>query len=215
VARILVVDDDPKLVAIVSRFLASEGYSVASASDGDAALGLVEDQDFDLVILDLMMNGSGGIGFLEQVMYLRPGLPVLVLSALSDVDTKVRCFELGAVDFMTKPFAIAELTIRIAARLRVAAGPSPNGLRLDPARRIAHTGTGPVQLSEREFLLLQHLVRYRGEVCSRTDLLAEVWGYSFDPGTNVVDVYVGRLRAKLGPAVIETVRNGGYYVPLG
>ena len=139
-----------------------------------------------------------------------------MLSALSDVETKVRCLEFGASDYVSKPFSLAELVARIRARLRQpASGPGQQvlrvrGMTLDLTRRVADSGDSPAPLSEREFLLLEHLMRRDGDVCTRQRLLADVWGYSFDPGSNVVDVCVGRLRAKLGPGVIETVRNVGY-----
>jgi DNA-binding response OmpR family regulator len=142
----------------------------------------------------------------------------MVLSALSDVETKVRCFGLGATDYIAKPFALAELLARVRACLRAAAGHAGDavlraaGLALDVRARTADAGSGPVALSPREFLLLQHLMHRAGRVCTRDELLSEVWGYSFDPGTNVVDVYVRRLRAKLGPLAVATVRNTGYCV---
>lgn len=153
---------------------------------------------------------------LERLMCQRPEQPVLVLSALSDVDTKVRCFTLGAVDYLTKPFALAELRARVTARangnLNGAAQTvaRAGGIQLDLERRVADAGDGPKQLSNREFLLLKHLMDRAGDVCTREAILADVWGISFDPGTNVVDVYVGRLRSKLGRFTIETVRDVGY-----
>jgi DNA-binding response OmpR family regulator len=219
IARILVVDDEPKIVGFVCRSLSAQGFAVDGATDGAQGLELIRARHYELVVLDLLMAGVDGATVLERTMKYRPGLPVLVLSALSDVETKVRCFELGAADYMTKPFALAELRARILARLpsAPAAGESilrHNGLQLDIERRMVITGAGAVRLSHREFALLEHLVRYQGEVFSRAELLEEVWGYSFDPGTNVVDVYVGRLRAKVGSSVIVTVRNVGYYVPI-
>jgi DNA-binding response OmpR family regulator len=218
-ARILVVDDEPKLVGFVCRALAAEGLSVDGAMDGARALRLVEERDYELVVLDLLMPSLDGVTVLERIVKSRPRLPVLVLSALSDVESKVRCFELGAVDYLTKPFALAELRARIRARVGSSNGTGEtvltnNGWRLDLRRRIVDTQDDTVQLSDREFLLLQHLMRYQGEVCTRAELLEDVWGCPFDPGTNVVDVYVGRLRAKLGSSVIATVRNVGYYVPV-
>jgi DNA-binding response OmpR family regulator len=218
-SRILVVDDEPKLVDLVCRVLSAHGYSVESATDGAHGLGLINARDYDLVVLDLLMEGVDGVTVLERAVKSRPNLPVLVLSALSDVETKVRCFQLGAVDYMTKPFALVELRARIWARLHSPAANGEailriNGLRLDLQRRIVDTGDSTVRLSGREFLLLQYLMRHQGDVCTRAELLDEVWGWSFDPGSNVVDVYVGRLRAKLGTSVIVTVRNVGYYVPI-
>jgi DNA-binding response OmpR family regulator len=217
-ARILVVDDEPKLVGFVCRALSAHGFSVDGITEGAHALRLISERDYELVVLDLLMEGMDGVTVLERAMKVRPHLPVLVLSALSDVDSKVRCFQLGAADYMTKPFALAELRARICARL----GSTGNGvailgnrrLKLDLKRRVVDTGEGPVRLTGRESLLLAYFLRNQGEVCSRAELLEQVWNCSFDPGTNVVDVYVGRLRAKLGRSVIATIRNGGYYVPL-
>jgi DNA-binding response OmpR family regulator len=135
---------------------------------------------------------------------------------LSDVEEKVRCLELGASDYLSKPFALQELIARIRARLRQAAsGPEERSLRvgsvtLDRVRRVADAGDGPVGLTEREYALLSYLMERRGDVCSRMRLLADVWGFDFDPGSNIVDACVRRLRAKLGAGVIETVRNVGY-----
>jgi DNA-binding response OmpR family regulator len=218
-ARILVVDDEPKLVDFVCRALAADGFSVHGVTNGARALDLIRAREFDLVVLDLLMEGVDGLTVLERVTASKPHLPVLVVSARSDVETKVRCFELGAADYMTKPFALAELCTRIGARLRTSAPTREamlrcNGYLLDPLRRIVHVGEADVQLSEREFLLLQHLMRHPGEVLSRAELREQVWGLSFDPGTNVVDVCVRRLRAKLGNAAIVTVRNVGYYLPV-
>lgn len=214
--KVLVVDDEPRIVSFVSRALSAEGFRVDGASDGIRALELATKERYELVVLDLMLPELDGIAVLQRLIEQRPDQRVLVLSALSDVETKVRCFESGASDYLAKPFSLAELIARIRARLRQpAAGPrhrflETGGLRLDLTRRVAEQDGRRVPLSEREFLLLEHLMRQDGEVCSRQRLLEAVWGYSFDPGSNVVDVCVGRLRAKLGQGVIETVRNVGY-----
>ncbi len=218
VPRVLVVDDEPRIVSFVSRALAAEGFTVDGAYDGVRALDLARTGAYELVVLDLLLPGLDGVSVLRGIMESRPEQRVLVLSALSDVESKVSCLELGAGDYLPKPFALAELVARVRARLREPApGPAPRYLRagrvsLDLVRRVADAGEGPVSLSEREFLLLQHLMLKEGEVCSRQRLLADVWGYSFDPGSNVVDVCVGRLRAKLGAEVIETVRGVGYRI---
>jgi len=215
-ARILMVDDEPRIVNFVSRALSSEGFGVDGAPDGVRGLELARTGKYELVVLDLLLPGLDGVSVLRGIMESRPEQRVLVLSALSDVESKVRCLELGASDYLPKPFALPELVARVRARLRQpASGPVDRFLRcggvtLDLLRRTADAGGGPVGLSEREFLLLQRLMQARGEVCTREQLLADVWGYSFDPGSNVVDVCVGRLRGKLGPEVIETVRNVGY-----
>ena len=215
-ARVLVVDDEPRIVSFVSRALSAEGFQVDGAHDGDRALELATTGSYELVVLDLLLPQIDGMTVLQDLMEQRPEQRVLVLSALSDVETKVRCLEFGASDYLSKPFSLAELIARVRARLRQpGAGPRHRflrggGLTLDLTRRIAETDGNRVTLSEREFLLLEYLMRQNGEVCSRERFLAEVWDYSFDPGSNVVDVCVGRLRSKLGGDVIETVRNVGY-----
>jgi DNA-binding response OmpR family regulator len=216
VARVLVVDDEPRIVDFVSRALSAEGFQVDDAQDGMRALELAKTGSYELVVLDLLLPHLDGVSVLEDLMESRPDQRVLVLSALSDVETKVRCLEVGASDYLSKPFSLAELIARVRARLRQpAAGPRhrflhAGGVTQDLTRRVAEAGGRRVTLSEREFLLLEHLMRQEGEVCTRQRLLADVWDYSFDPGSNVVDVCVGRLRAKLGGDVIETVRNVGY-----
>jgi two-component system OmpR family response regulator len=214
--RVLVVDDEPRIVDFVSRALSAEGFRVDGALDGARGLALARTGVYELVVLDLLLPALEGESVLRKIIEARPTQRVLVLSALSDVETKVRCLEFGASDYVAKPFSLAELVARIRARLRQpASAPDQRVLRvrgttLDLTRRMADSGDGPVSLSEREFLLLEHLMRRDGEVCTRQRLLADVWSYSFDPGSNVVDVCVGRLRAKLGHDVIETVRNVGY-----
>jgi DNA-binding response OmpR family regulator len=216
VARVLVIDDEPRIVDFVSRALAAEGFRVDSAPDGIRGFELARSGRYELVVLDLLLPGRDGVTVLRQIMDARPEQRVLVLSALSDVRNKVECLELGASDYLPKPFAMAELVARIRARLRQpTAGPDERYLRrgdiaLDLVRRVADAGTGWVMLSEREFLMLRNLMLRAGDVCTRQRLLEEVWGYAFDPGSNVVDVCVGRVRAKLGAEVIETVRGVGY-----
>jgi two-component system copper resistance phosphate regulon response regulator CusR len=216
VARVLVVDDEPRIVSFVSRALSAEGFQVDGAQDGVRALEMARSGSYELVVLDLLLPRLDGMTVLQGLMESRPDQRVLVLSAVSDVETKVRCLEFGASDYLSKPFSLAELIARVRARLRQPAeGPRHRSLRgggltLDLTRRVAEVDGRRVTLSEREFLLLEHLMRQDGEVCSRQRLLADVWGYSFDPGSNVVDACVRRLRARLGGDVIETVRNVGY-----
>jgi DNA-binding response OmpR family regulator len=215
-SRVLVVDDEPRIVQFLSRGLSSRGFGVDTAFDGAQGLALARQGLHEVVLLDLMLPVIDGFTVLQKLLERRPEQQVLVLSAVSDVSAKVRCLQLGASDFVQKPFSLSELIARIHARLRqppgraversLIAGP----VHLELLRRTVDTGQGAVSLSEREFLLLQHLMRRPGQVCSREELLQEVWGFSFDPGTNVVDVCVGRLRAKLGSGYIETVRNVGY-----
>jgi DNA-binding response OmpR family regulator len=216
VARVLVIDDEPRITSFVSRALSAEGLQVDAAADGRRALELARTGRYALVVLDLLLPGVDGVSVLRDLMQARPDQRVLVLSALSDVESKVRCLELGASDYLPKPFSLAELVARVRARLRQpASGPGERyvragGVTLDLVRRVADAGGGEVALPEREFLLLRHLMTLGGDVCGRQRLLDEVWGYGFDPGSNVVDVCVGRLRARLGAEVIETVRGVGY-----
>lgn len=213
---VLVVDDEPRIASFVSRALAAEGFRVDSAPDGVHGFDLARSGRYELVVLDLLLPGMDGVTVLERLMDERPQQRVLVLSALSDVEEKVRCLELGASDYLSKPFALKELVARVRARLRQpGSGPEERYVRigditLDRHRRVADGGAGPVGLSEREFTLLSYLMDRGGEVCSRMQLLADVWGFRFDPGSNIVDACVRRLRAKLGSDAIETVRNVGY-----
>jgi two-component system OmpR family response regulator len=216
VTSVLVVDDEPRIASFVSRALAAEGFRVDSAPDGVHGFDLARSGRYELIVLDLLLPGMDGVTVLERLMDERPQQRVLVLSALSDVEEKVRCLELGASDYLSKPFALKELVARVRARLRQpGSGPEERYLRvgavvLDRVRRVADHGSGPVALTERESALLSHLMERGGEACSRMQLLADVWGFRFDPGSNIVDACVRRLRAKLGQDVIETVRNVGY-----
>jgi two-component system, OmpR family, response regulator len=215
-STILVVDDEARITNFVFRALTAEGFAVETAENGTDALKLGTSGRYDLVLLDLLLPGIDGVSVLEQLLTAQPDQPVLVLSAVSDARARVRCLQLGAADYLAKPFDLTELLLRIRARLRRHEPSSEDrflrvgGITLDLRRRTADTGNVRANLSSREFLLLRHLMEQRGRVCSREELLAHVWGYTFDPGTNVVDVYVGRLRAKLGAGTIETVRNVGY-----
>lgn len=215
-SRILVVDDEARIADFLSQALSAEGFTVDTAFDGSRALELAGTGEYDLVVLDLRLPAVDGVSVLRRLVEARPEQPVLILSALSDPRAKVRCMELGAADYVSKPFDLPELVTRIRARLRQrTAGPVSRYLKagrvtLDLRRLTADAGQGTVSLSPREFRLLEHLMYRKGRVCTREELLAGVWGYSFDPRTNVVDVYVRRLRSKLGGDIIETVRHVGY-----
>jgi DNA-binding response OmpR family regulator len=218
--RILLVDDEPRIVNFVRRGLQAEGFEVDTAEDGEAGLRLASARRYDLVILDLVMPGLDGHAVLRAIMGRDPSQPVLVLSARTDTESKVRSLELGAEDYLSKPFSLEELLARVRARLRAAARVSPTrlvvgGITLDLIDRRADLGGGPVGLADREFLLLRELMTNAGQPVSKERLLSAVWGYHFDPGSNVVDVYVGRVRAKLGAGVITTVRGVGYLVDAG
>jgi two-component system, OmpR family, copper resistance phosphate regulon response regulator CusR len=215
--RILVIEDEARIQAFLARGLEAEGYTVVAAGDGRQGIDLATATHWDLVVLDLLLPGLNGLQVLRELNRTKPELPVVILSARSDVQTKLRGFELGASDYLAKPFSLDELLARIRVRLRGAAAfGDEHVLRggkvvLDVTRRQAAVGARRADLSDREFRLLHHLLVHAGEVVSRERLLSEVWGYDFDPGSNVVEVCVRRLRQKLGPeAAIETVRSAGY-----
>ena len=215
-ARILVVDDEPEILTLVSRVLRESDYQVDCALSGSLGLELALTGEYALIVLDLVLPDVDGLTALKAIMAARPEQAVLVLSALCDVESKVRCLEHGAADYLTKPFALDELLARVRARLRGAAMPAGDRflragpITLDLHRHVADAGDGEVALSSREYELLRHLMQRLGSVCTREQLLADVWNTPFDPHTNVVDVYIRRLRGKLGVDAIETLRNVGY-----
>ena len=223
--RILIVDDEPKIRSFIGRALSAADYKTGFAGSGSEGLRHALDEQYDLVILDLVMPDMDGCIVLDQLLRARPDQDVIVLSCVADVATKVDCLERGARDYLTKPFSLAELLARIRVRLREDAhqrgdAPRPGesageviragSLTLDMARLVADIGHGPVPLTRLEFLLLRELAEHAGQSVSKGRLLASVWGYDFDPGSNVVDVCVRRLRSKLGFDLIKTVRGEGY-----
>jgi DNA-binding response OmpR family regulator len=221
-ARILVIDDEPGIVRLLSRALESDGHTALVAYDGMAGLQAVAEKRPDLVVLDLVMPGVSGLGVLAAMTADHPGTKVVVISATGEVQAKVTCLEMGAADFIGKPFEVSELLARIRSRLRdstpvarprheLVRGP----VRLDLRSRHVHTPDGSIRLSTREFSVMRHLMDHAGAVCTRAQLLSEVWGYQFDPGSNVVDVTMARLRAKVSDLPIETVRNVGYRFTAG
>jgi DNA-binding response OmpR family regulator len=215
--RILLIDDEQRVLRFVTRGLRAEGYVTDAADNGTEGLRKALDGSWDLIILDLLMPGVDGSSVLRSIVAERPEQAVMVLSCLSATETKVSCFEAGADDYLAKPFSLEELLARVRAHLRVAARGAQitlavGRLRLDLVRREAQLGPVRVVLAEREFLLLRELMRRAGQTVSKQRLLSAVWQYHFDPGSNVVDVYVRRLRAKLGADVIATVRGQGYRI---
>jgi DNA-binding response OmpR family regulator len=213
--RILLVDDEPKIRGFIARALSSAGYAIDCASDGDEALRQLGTGEYGLVILDLIMPGMDGRAVLTRLIRDRPDQSVLVLSCLDDVTTKVTCLDLGAHDYLTKPFSLEELLARVRVQLRGEQHQAGEMLRagdliLDVGRLQADIGTGPVALTRLEFLLLRELMEHAGQSVRKDQLLASIWGYDFDPGSNVVDVCVRRLRSKLGFDLIKTVRGAGY-----
>ena len=218
-SRVLLVEDEPGIVDFVRRGLEADGLVVEASLDGAEGERLALSGDFDAVVLDLMLPGRSGLEILDTVRSAKPSMPVIVLTARGEIEDRVAGLNAGAVDYLVKPFSLAELVARVRAHLRVVEQASASSLRAEDIEvnlltRKAHRGGRAVTLSTTEFELLVHLLRHHGQVLTREQILGAVWGYEHDPATNVVDVYVGYLRRKLGqpgdPAPIFTVRSVGY-----
>jgi DNA-binding response OmpR family regulator len=217
--KLLVVEDEERVASFLMKGLGTHGYGVEWVRSGRDALRRATDADVSLVILDLGLPDLDGLNVLADLRRRGSTVPVLVLSARGRVGDRVKGLDLGADDYLAKPFAFEELLARIRANLRPRADVSPGVLRagaitVDQVRREATVGGRTFSLSTREFALLQAFVGHPNRVLSRQELLSMAWGMDFDPGTNLVDVYVGYLRRKLGEAVIETVRGSGYRLRL-
>ena len=216
--EILVVEDEAGIADFLERGLSAEGFGVRVAVDGIAGEELAMEREIDLVVLDRMLPGRDGIEVLKSIRRARPMLPVVLLTAKTEIADRVEGLDLGATDYVIKPFSFDELLARIRAHLRHGGDGETTltaaGIELDLVSREATRGERKVRLPEREAALLGHLMRHANRVCTREEILAAVWGYEHDPGTNVVQVYVGYLRRKLAlpgsPAPIETVRSVGY-----
>jgi len=218
-ALILVIEDEPGIVDFLERGLAANGFDVISAPDGDQGLERALTADVDLVVLDMMLPGRTGIEVLERLRTSKPAVPVIVLTALNEIEHRVEGLDAGAADYLSKPFSLSELAARIRAQLRMAAQMpqtklTGGGVEIDLLTREVRRDDQLVRLSTTEFELLTYLMRNAGHVLTREQILRAVWGYDYDPGTNVVDVYVGYLRRKLrdgeGGAPISTIRSVGY-----
>ena len=216
--RVLVVEDDANIASFVARGLKQAGYAVDHASDGEAGLALAESTDYDAAIVDVMLPKLDGISLVRRLRLARRLIPILFLSAKSSVDDRVRGLQSGGDDYLTKPFAFSELIARVQALIRRATS-SPEATKLvagdvtlDLVTREVTCGGRPVELQPREFSLLAFLLRHAGRPVSKTMILEHVWDYSFDPQTNVVDVVMSRLRAKIDAdhERIETMRSVGY-----
>ncbi|MCP4306211.1 MAG: response regulator transcription factor [bacterium] len=212
--RILIIEDEAAIVAFVESGLRAAGHSIVAVHDGREGAALARDGAFDLVILDLGLPGLDGLSVLRQIRSRAEQLPVIILTARSELDATLESFEGGADDFMTKPFRFEELLARVTARLSPQRGDDGRlvvgAFTLDLRRRTIDIGGTSHELSSREFTVAEMLFRHPGQVLTREVLLSRVWGYDFDPGSNVVDVYIGYLRRKLGRDAIETVRGAGY-----
>jgi DNA-binding response OmpR family regulator len=215
VTRILIVEDEPRIVSFLEKGLRANGFSTTSVADGRDAVDMATDEQFDLVLLDLGLPGLNGREVLRRIRARGERLRVIVLTALDDVESTVAGLEGGADDYVTKPFRFDELLARIRARLREEPWSETTVLRsgsvtLDLRTRRATVDDRSVELTAREFTLAETLLRHAGQVLSREQLLSHVWGYDFEPDSNVVEVYVRYLRRKLGAETIETVRGMGY-----
>lgn len=220
IMRILVVEDERKVASFIRRGLEEEGHAVEVAPDGAAALDLaLGDAPYDLVVLDLMLPKRDGFAVLRLLREERVGTPVLILTARDAVTDKVRGLDLGADDYLTKPFAFEEFLARVRTLLRRGTGERTPVLRLDnltldPATRKVTRGGRPIDLTLREYALLEYFMRNAGRMLTRALIAEHVWGIDFDPETNIIDVYVGYLRRKLeesaGTRLLHTVRGVGY-----
>ncbi|MDQ5834697.1 MAG: response regulator transcription factor [Actinomycetota bacterium] len=213
--RILIAEDEPRLASFLEKGLRANGFVTTVAEDGDKAGRMARDDDFDLLVLDLGLPVKDGAEVLRELRGSGQRMPVIILTARDDVSDKVAGLEGGADDYVTKPFRFEELLARVRVRLRdertvertvLKAG----AIALDLRTRRASTDGRTIDLTAREFTMLEVLIRHAGQVLAREQLLSHVWGYDYDPGSNVVDVYVGYLRKKLGSTAIETVRGMGY-----
>jgi heavy metal response regulator len=218
--RVLVAEDDQVIADFVSQGLREAGYAVDVASTGSDALRKALDGSYDAAVIDVMLPELDGLSVIEQLRARRRQTPVLILSARHSVDDRVKGLQAGGDDYLTKPFAFAELLARVQALLRRSAGATEptrlvvGDLTLDLLSRKVERAGRPIELRPREFALLEYLMRHPGRVLSKTMILSHVWGYSFDPGTNVVDVLVSRLRDQVDEGfdtkMIHTVRGAGY-----
>jgi len=216
---ILLVEDEPGIVDFVRRGLQAEGFVVEAELDGIEGERRALHDSFDLIVLDLMLPGRGGLEILASLRQVKPSLPVIVLTARGEIEDRVTGLDAGAVDYLVKPFSLAELAARVRVQLRLAAQTTAGTLcfgdiEVDLLTRQVRSGEEQVRLSTTEFELLVYLLRHHGRVLSRERILSAVWGYEHDPNTNIVDVYIGYLRRKLNrpenPAPIFTVRTVGY-----
>ena len=214
-SRILIVEDESRIASFVEKGLRANGFSTAVASDGNAALALAGTSEFDLLILDLGLPDKDGLEILLDLRRTRPRLPVIILTARDSVRDTVAGLEGGADDYMSKPFRFEELLARVRARLRGESARQETVLHvgnaaLDLRTRRARIEDDTIELTAREFAMAEMFFRHPGQVLSREQLLSHVWGYDYDPGSNVVDVYIAYLRKKLGKQRITSARGMGY-----
>ena len=225
IVRVLLVEDDATIAGFVEKGLREAGFAVDRAADGRAGLEKALAESYDAAIVDVMLPQMDGLALIDTLRARAVRMPVLILSAKRSVDDRVRGLQAGGDDYLTKPFAFAELLARVQALIRRATGAaeptrlSAGDLTLDLLTRKVHRGAQSIELRPREFALLEYLLRNAGRVVSKTSILSHVWGYNFDPNTNVVDVLVSRLREKIDRSfdqkLIHTVRGVGYVLKVG
>ncbi len=218
--RVLIVEDDAKISSFIARGLREAGFAVDETGDGEEGLQLAREHPYDALVVDIMLPGMDGLTLIESLRRGRDQTPVLILSARHSVDDKVRGFQKGGDDYLTKPYSFTELLVRLQALIRRAQAAGNGGslavgdLTLDPLTRRVERDGRPIDLQPKEFALLEYLMRNAGIVVSKTMILERIWDYHFDPQTNVVDVLVHRLRAKVdrdfGVKLLHTVRGAGY-----
>lgn len=216
--RILIAEDEPRIAAFLQKGLQAHGFTTTVADDGVKAAYMARIDDFELLILDLGLPGKHGTQVIEELRGRGECLPIIVLTVIPDIQDKVKVLEAGADDYLTKPFSLEELIARIRVQLRHQRSPrilettvlQAGDLVLDLRQRSVKFQGKSIELSTREFTLLEMLARQPGQVWTREDILDQVWGYDYDPNSNIVDVYVGYLRKKLGRGLINTVRGMGY-----
>jgi heavy metal response regulator len=217
--RLLVVEDEQKVARFVKQGLTEEGYAVDVATDGETGLAMALDRVHDLIILDIQLPRMDGLRVLQQLRQARGTVPVLLLTVRATIEEKVLGLDAGADDYLTKPFAFQELVARVRALLRRRAEAIPPVLQvadltLDPARRVVSRGGEKIELTPREFTLLDYFMRNPGRVLTRTMIAEHVWDYAFDSTTNVIDVYVNYLRKKIDTGrplkLLHTIRGVGY-----
>jgi DNA-binding response OmpR family regulator len=217
--RVLVVEDEKKIAALLEEALRGAGFVTEVVHDGEAALEKMGTQNFDVVVLDIMLPRRDGLSILKEARSKGIKTPVLALSARGEVGERVEGLESGADDYLAKPFVLAEVLARIRALSRRTQDQKTGTLQvsdliLDPLKRIAKRGNRTIELAAREFMLLEFLMRSKGQICGRAVIIKHVWGYKFDPGTNLVDVYIMRVREKIDGGfdrkLLHTIRGIGY-----
>jgi DNA-binding response OmpR family regulator len=217
--RLLIVEDNPRIASFLRKGLEEEGYVTTVAGNGNEALDRALAEEFDAAVVDVMLPGRSGIELVREIRKFGDALPIILLTARDRIEEKVEGLDAGADDYLTKPFDFSELVARLRALLRRSAGaPTPTlqagEVRMDPATREVRRGDEIVQLTPKEFSLLEYLLRNQNRPLSRATIMEHVWGIRFDPGTNVVDVFINALRNKLDPdrSLIHTVRGIGYMI---